>query len=486
MKKKLLLGLGACLCISLLGCGAVNQEEESSRRNHGSRTEEDSDKDSDRDKKKDKEDKDKEKEDKDKDKDKDKEDKDKEKEDENKEKEDKEDKDKDKEEKDKEKEDKDDEDKDKKEDEDSKPSSKKSAKLSDDLYDAQIEIDGTVITLPCMFDDIEDIGLKYNGDADSKMLPSNYMTFAEVFKSDDMTIYAGLINFDVNEQAFSDCMAFQFKVEEGNIKNNSVDVKMAKDIQLSVSTLDDVIEAYGQPNDIYNGTYYTRYTYNENNDCEIELSFDVDTDILSSIEIEHRVKPDDFVEGEVSTDIPAITAAYTAPKKLGDDLLSFNFEFDGDMYTLPVPVSEFLDNGWKFTGSEAGQIVDGSGYMKIEMQKGSQSFWTFVENYSQSATAVENCFVTKIEAGEYTCDVDMTLPDGIYKGMSQKELEKILIDYKYTVDDSSSSFTYYTVEGDGYGHTVELVVNKESKKVTIIEIENSPKINELEEQYGIK
>ena len=63
-------------------------------------------------------------------------------------------------------------------------------------------------------------------------------------------------------------------------------------------------------------------------------------------------------EEESEEESTGVVYEYVAPTELGDDIYSFNFELDGHVYTLPAPVSEFLDNGWEMHPEKTQQTPD--------------------------------------------------------------------------------------------------------------------------------
>lgn len=77
--------------------------------------------------------------------------------------------------------------------------------LSDDLYDFQISIDGTVYQFPMWYSDFEALGWEYDGD-NTCVLSSNQYTVAETWTKDGFEVYTELANLSMNSVPFSESM----------------------------------------------------------------------------------------------------------------------------------------------------------------------------------------------------------------------------------------------------------------------------------------
>ena len=66
-----------------------------------------------------------------------------------------------------------------------------------------------------------------------------------------------------------------------------------------------------------------------------------------------------------TTKVPKVTEAYVAPTAYSEDLMDYVFAYGDAMYKLPVPVSEFLVNGWTIKKEVNGGTIAGDGYGRI-------------------------------------------------------------------------------------------------------------------------
>lgn len=357
-------------------------------------------------------------------------------------------------------------------------------KLSDNLYDFQVDVNGKVIQLPIAAKELMDMGFTYENE-EGKKLPSNHLVHCESFFDGDFRFLVDIVNFDVNELPYEDCFVTGIKFEDFYLNKTDSTVTMPKGIKMMSSTREDVEAAYGNPTDSNEDAEYPKIKYSIDYERTITFTFDATNgNILTDIDIENVCEPENFKASEVNTeDAPAIVSAYKTPSALTDNLFDFVFEFAGDLYELPAPVETFVANGWTILDNAEGNVVEGNGFTRIEMMKDNQKLRASVRNYDGNATTVMGCFVTSVRASEFECKLEMKIANNIYFGMSVEELENALAGY--TVErDNSSMHEYYDIKTpesklNGY----EIIVK--DGKVIQIDIDNEPKQATLEEKYGL-
>lgn len=479
MKKRLLM-LTLCLAMSFtaFGCESSDsgKDKDRSSRSEKDVDDEDEDEDEDEDKDKDEDDKDSHKKDKNKkglsDKDED-EDKDEDK-DESEDKKDKEDKE------------------DKKDEEDDKPGvssgreeKKSNDVLTDNIYDYQLSFDGTVVTFPISFADFESLGFECTDDETSQISANSYalMYFEDSNKN---KVMGYVMNFGINSTEASNCYVVGAEVTSYFYKNG--EVQMAGGLKFGEATLEDVEELFGGPSDNYEGTYIT-YTYKEDYYELVEVKFDpAEGNKLVNITVKNFTEPEGFEAGAVDTSMPAITAAYVAPKELSDDLRDYTVDFGGKVYQLPCPVQELIDDGWEIVGDKSVEIVSGSSSGKVTLRRDNKEFYSYVTNYDADATLPEYCFVTEFEASNYSTnkkpDIEITISGGIQLGISAEELEKKLSGCDYEKEDSSSGSVYYTIK-DSRSTLFYTSIYVNDGIVKNIEVKYSPKKSDYRKEMGV-
>ena len=118
-------------------------------------------------------------------------------------------------------------------------------------------------------------------------------------------------------------------------------------------------------------------------------------------------------------------------------------EVDGALYQLPCPVSEFVNNGWEVVDGKSEESIEGRGSGKVTLRKNNFEFWTYVRNYDDNATAVENSFVTDFQLRDHDANVSVKIAGGVEYHMDQDEAMKILEPMGYEFEEG-------TIEGSGY------------------------------------
>ncbi len=115
----------------------------------------------------------------------------------------------------------------------------------------------------------------------------------------------------------------------------------------------------------------------------------------------------------MNEEVPAEITAYQKPEGLSDDLAAYEIELDGTAYSLPVPVSALLADGWEINPSETDEYVVARDSGWVGLIKGGQSFHTLAWNSADYATIPENCWIESLEVGGYDLKLDGALPGGI-------------------------------------------------------------------------
>lgn len=346
---------------------------------------------------------------------------------------------------------------------------------SEDLYSFQIQINGDLYQFPMTYQQFISYGWVYDDD-DTEMLDSNYMYSTMVFRMGDLQCYTSMVNFDINQRPVNECYVGGISLDSYQVeKGGNPQIVLPGGVTFGVTTADEAIAKYGTPTeefDLSSGAKSVRYR--KDFDQEVSMRFDETEKKLEDVEVENMVKPADFVEGTVSTEVPAIVTKYKAPAALSDNFGDWTVEYSGKLYQLPAPVSEFTADGWVLQAEDAGTVINGRGYGWITMVKDNQKLKIIVQNYSESATPAENCFVTNVKADESDCKVSIKISKGITIGMSQADLEGALAGSNFEKEDGSSYVFYEVFPTEKKTMSYEIYVKKETGNVNKIEMSYQP------------
>lgn len=353
-------------------------------------------------------------------------------------------------------------------------------KLSDDLNSFQLQIEDDIYSFPMTYSEFTSYGWEYQEDDSEKLDPDTYFSTC-VFKNkaSELVAYADICNFQMNVEPISNCYVSSFNIDEYNYGDSSASILLPNGIEFGKSSLEDIKSAYGEPTDTYESNLYTKYTYRYDNYSYIELYVSTETNALSQIIIKNMQIPENLDTGKVNSEVPSVVKNYVTPTELGDDFSAFIVEYASDLYQLPAPVSEFVNNGWKIIEDHSDSSVAAKSTGYIELRKNNQSFRAMVENFADYATTLENCFVLEVKSSLNDTNIPLTLQKNITTGMSQTDLEKALKGTDIETEESEYYKHYFiNCAEDKILDGIQISVYLESGKVETIELSNSALITE--------
>ena len=282
---------------------------------------------------------------------------------------------------------------------------------------------------------------------------------AETWVKDDIKVYTSFINLTMNEVTFDEAAVGGITFEEYYLEDTDVEIILPKGIQYGVSSRDDIIAAYGDPSDEYDGSLYYNMTYKYDTYSKIDLYVYKETGTLDKIEIRNFVELEGG-DNSVDATVPDVVKEYQAPSELGSDLYDFNIQLEGKLYTLPCPVSVLVENGFKINEKNSQMEIAADSYGWIELSYNNQTYRCIVDNFANYATVAQNCFVTTMESSIYGPEFDLVIPGNIKVDDTESAVLEIIKDFNYETE-TSGDFTYYEIsdpEGSilaGYEITVK-------------------------------
>lgn len=343
--------------------------------------------------------------------------------------------------------------------------------LSDDLYDFQVSIDGTVYQFPMWYSDFEALGWEYDGD-DSEILSSNQYSVAERWSKDGFEVYTEFANLSMNSVPFSESMVAGITFEEFLLEDCDWEIVLPGGIQYGVSNTDDIKEAYGEPSRDYDGDLYYMMSYELDYYREVSLYVYKEEDALLKIELENLVELEG-ADNSIDETVPELVEAYKAPKSLGDDFYAYTAQLEGVVYSLPCPVSVLLENGFTIDTARSDSEVAAGGSGWVDLRYNNQTLHTMVKNYADYATIIENCFVVSMESSVNGPKFDLVFPGNIKVGDSEDAVKKATADFNCEVDTSDSGYTYYEVSDPDASVLDRYTIVVKDGSVCSMEVQNS-------------
>lgn len=298
--------------------------------------------------------------------------------------------------------------------------------LSDNLDDFTFKMNNTVYKLPMGIEAFTKTGWsfpeyfdEYDKEIDSDRKESGYLINGE------NKVRVEIFNMSGNRKQLKECPIGRMEYDF----SGDLQFYIAGDFLLNGKTFAEVKEKLGEPtsqdnygveiNAVYEKTgsewIYERYTF----------SFDAETEKITGINMVNFVATENSVNDSSDT---AYLSNYKAPTLLGEDPASFTVSIMGDLYTLPAPVSQFVENGWEIIESSdvgAGTYVDEG----ITMKKNGVTAKFGVYNFSSLQVDAENATVFEVNTDKHEfTDIDLILPANIKIGTTKADVEKALGD----------------------------------------------------------
>lgn len=348
--------------------------------------------------------------------------------------------------------------------------------LSDDIYSFQIQVDDEVYQFPMAFTQFTACGWEYDGD-ENKSLDASYRTSTDVFVKGKQKCYLRIMNFDINARPLKECHIVGITIDHFMVEKGGSRVLAPGGLEIGIAAIEDIKAAHGTPsreNTTSDGSVYI--TYSKDTYETAKFVVDGKTKTLREYEIQNLTKPADFEAGEVDTEIPAIVGQYQAPAAMSDDFADFIVEYGGTLYQLPAPVSVFEADEWKIVEDQSEMTVAGRDSGWVTMLRDNQKLRVLATNYSEKATAIQNCFITSVITDDYNNKTPLIIAKGITTDISADELESKLSGIDYEKDESGSSYiNYQVVPKDSKLDRYDILVKKDTGKVYKIEVRYSPK-----------
>lgn len=320
------------------------------------------------------------------------------------------------------------------------------AVLSDDLFSFQVSIDGVIYEFPMWYEEFAALGWE-DKDDNTVMLETNLSSkYASFWKKGDSSVQTVFWNFTANAKPYSECVIAEIRFANHNIQDGT-EVILPGGIQMGVSTKEDILAAYGEPDSESETQGSWSATYDNGILHSVYLQVDAETGTLWYVNIVNR---EELAGGDdsIATDVPESVKKYVAPTELGDDLYKMNVELDGHLYALPCPVTEFVKNGFELDMNDERtdkEIASGS-FGNAMFTYNGNSVGFSISNYSPNATTPDNCFVTNIRSLSNSDNYEMVIPGGIKKGMTEASFLEILANYTYEEETIGDSYKSYHIE----------------------------------------
>lgn len=351
--------------------------------------------------------------------------------------------------------------------------------ISENLYDFQFALNGKVWSLPSPLREWEADGWESSETQDTELEAESYTTEGEILQKGDDLVTVFMVNPESEKKPLKDCYVGKAELQweqEGQV------IQLPGDITMGKSVLNDVLDAYGTPQDQYEEKEEIYVTYEYGMYKEADFIFDLENETLQRAVLVNYREPEDESE-TVSEEVPREVSEYESPEDFSENPLDFVVSYGEDFYKIPAPVSSFEENGWKINeeGSDTSVKAGRHGYVTLE--KDGQVLYAVVKNYAESKIPVKNCMVTNVSGDFDVTKMPIAVGNRIALGMGEEDMKIRLGGSTYESEEEETGTSYYLYADETKKNYIRIFVDRDLKLVREIEVSNSPE-QLLEENEG--
>lgn len=333
---------------------------------------------------------------------------------------------------------------------------------NEDTFDFSFDLNGVTYQLPASVSDFTDNGWTLYDedyyDEDYYDYDSGEIDYIYMWKGEEK-ITLQVKNMTGDSVNILDCTVCSFSVDEDDI---SVDFSVCGTIDFN-SSYDDIVNALGEPGykNIDEDWIKCYYFAGEASHAEKSLCFSFCDGELEKIKICNYNAEDFYVSA--STETPDYVTDYVAPTAMGDSVASGIVDIDGDLYQLPAPVSEFVDNGWKIVVQYGSMDT----YQNIVLERDGKRINLEAASLDEEIRNAENFSVFEVDSDYMDVNIAIGPADNPITIGTSKDVVDDLVTEDFSFDDDG--YCYCCSQGGVY---VEIWFDEDSDTVSEITICN--------------
>lgn len=324
-----------------------------------------------------------------------------------------------------------------------------------DIYNFSISLEDHALNLPVEYSDFSELGWMFSEDSgdsdtagggevpavyseDTVLQPGEYSDFIPMSNGSVLT-GVKFSNPSKKEASISKCKVVGIKVgsESGSVPKIKI---CGTDLTLG-SSYQSIIDLCGNPSYVRSilksdGSLVSAnqlkimeteedtvscmaYVLSEHSYYE----FDVDGSVVG-ITIENDTEPEEPYDYKKEKKYKSESLSlYNYPNLLGKTFSDFAFKYDGNLYTLPIPVRELIDDGWTVVRNSRDKVPPGTTADGFIIRKGNTSISLILHNYDlKNACTPINCYAVCLDASMTGPYVNLLMPKAITLGSDEKDL----------------------------------------------------------------
>lgn len=291
--------------------------------------------------------------------------------------------------------------------------------LPERLDSFQLQVGDQLLTFPMTYEDLTALGWKPQADSSAvRAAGRSTISFCRTGENDvSLGFYA--TNTTEKELPGEQCQISGVNTTGQKVTAAS-GVFLPGGIQVGKATKEEAVKAYSQPDNSFfvevDSTTHYRYL-TENVYDTLELIFD-SSGLLTGFSMDHPDMPEILYPSveEYITDM----GEYKAPAKLGTSLLDRAVEMDGDLYRLPMPVSELMKNGW-----ETEDVPVAAGAVDfITMTRNGTEITLMIHNETEAEQRVKDTWVQNLSSNQVP-EGSFAVSGGITREITEEGLKEL-------------------------------------------------------------
>ena len=309
-------------------------------------------------------------------------------------------------------------------------------------YDADIisnfTINGTEHTLPEITEDFLGKEWEFCEQQDAEMILYGRCTATvslNLSGAKDCRTTVSVMNCSMDSHPISKCMIYEIEFPDDFVKRSGAEITLCRNkFKISETNTEQVKSILGVATRVITEEKNTILRYDSKlrkDKNKLRTTFCFNNDVLSSVKIKNKLIPEEYEQLEVKEQAPSFLNEYKAPSELGDDIISGNFSLNGDLYNLPAPLKEFINNGWSYT-SEPDNSIAAQITTRIPIRKDDSCLFVEIYNPLPTATTIDNSIVVGIfqqNDPNYQhggANFELILPQNIKLGTNREEVFDIV------------------------------------------------------------
>ncbi len=348
--------------------------------------------------------------------------------------------------------------------------------LSDNIYDFNIKLNGTVYKFPEALTNFENAGWVI--DADKKAETVEAQDSIELpAQNDTGYITLHIYNDGDTAKAVSECQVGGITLSFN--RSNSYTIELSKGIVISEdTTMDDIAAIWGK----YTHISWRNYSYKKastlNDSCEYKFETSADGTLVSAsvknYDEDNIYSPGVEVAGQI---VDIAEPAQALSNNFADGTIAIN----GKAFTLPMKLNDIISGGTWVVADGPSKLAPNEQWF-ICLGKNTNTSYTAMKNGYITATvinttdkeiAIEDASVISVsyDCTDFSDVVEFT--NGIKLGMSEAEFLKATNSLELEKSDSGTLIYYRSNYTEGKVNYT-FVINTESKAISHIEIAYTP------------